>query len=90
MRRGTAKDALARLRWKEEIEDWSKVLVTIRHHGAPNDEKVLAGDRITALGTSFLEIDRKTQIPYHRIQRIERDRNVVYERRPSTPSSKKP
>lgn len=80
MRSGTAKDALARLKWKEQVPDWTKVFVTIRHHGAPNDRKSVSGDRITGLGTSFFELDGETHIPYHRILRIEWDLKPVYER----------
>ena len=80
MRRGTAKDALAALRWKEHVEDWSRVRVLIRHHGAPGDEKTLKGDRITGLGSSFFEVDSETSIPYHRILRIEHEGEVVYQR----------
>lgn len=90
MRLGTSKDALARLRWKEHVDDWNTVVLTIRHHGAPNDEKRINGARITGLGATFFEVDRETRIPYHRILRIERGSSVVYERRPSTPSSKSP
>lgn len=84
MRVGTAKDLLARLRWKDHVEDWSTVHVTIRHHGAPNDEKMVVGSRITALGTSFFEVDAETQIPYHRILRIERSGEPVYVRAASS------
>jgi len=84
VRVGTAKDVLARLRWKDHVEDWSTVQLTIRHHGAPNDEKLLSGTRITALGTSFFEIDAETQIPYHRILRIERNSEPVYVRAASS------
>jgi uncharacterized protein (UPF0248 family) len=90
VRRGTAKDALSRLRWKEKLTDWSMVTLTIRHHGAPNDEKRIVGSRITALGASFFEIDHETQIPYHRILRIDASGRSIYERRLSTPSSKNP
>ena len=84
MRTGTAKDALAQLKWKDHVEDWSAVSVTIRHHGAPGDVKRIRGDRITDLMTSFFEVDAETEIPYHRILRIERDGVTVYERRVSS------
>lgn len=84
VRLGTAKDVLARLRWKDHVEDWSTVLVTIRHHGAPGDEKRISGSRISNLGTSFFEIDAETQIPYHRILRIERSGQPVYVRAASS------
>ncbi|MBI2078873.1 MAG: DUF504 domain-containing protein [Euryarchaeota archaeon] len=80
MRRGTAKDVLARLRWKERLEDWSDVRVVILHRGAPNDEKAVAGSSITGLGASFFEVDGETQIPYHRIRRIHRGDALLYER----------
>ena len=87
MRTGTAKDVLARLRWKDHVEDWSTVLITIRHHGAPDDEKQVSGSRVTGLGTSFFEVDAETSIPYHRIQRIEWDGTVVYQRGSSSGTS---
>ena len=87
VRSGTAKDALARLRWKDHVTDWANVEVTLRHYGAPHDEKMVIGSRITNLGTSFFEIDAETQIPYHRILRIDYRGRPVYERK--SPSSRK-
>lgn len=86
MRAGTAKDALARLRWKERVDDWNEVEVVIRHRGARRDEKSVTGERITHLGASFFEIDGETSIPYHRILRIFWRRSPVYVR--SRPSDK--
>lgn len=86
MRKGTPKDALERLKWKERLEDWSAVRVVIRHRGAPGDEKTIPGDQITGLGTSFFEVDGETQIPYHRILRVHRGSELVYERRASSAS----
>jgi uncharacterized protein (UPF0248 family) len=80
MRRGTAKDALAQVRWKDGAPDWSGIDVVIRHHGAPGDRKTVAGRRITGLGRSFFEVDAETQIPYHRILKVVRGPTVLYER----------
>lgn len=84
MRKGTAKDALARLRWSRPKPDWSQVEVTIRHHGAPRDEKTIIGSAITALGSSFFEVDAETSIPYHRVKRITVGGQIVYERSSSS------
>ncbi|HLE47558.1 MAG TPA: RNA repair domain-containing protein [Candidatus Thermoplasmatota archaeon] len=86
MRRGTAKDALARLRWKDDVGRWSEVRIIIRHRGAPRDEKPVSGSALTRLGTSFFEVDGETQIPYHRILRIYRGDELVYDR--GSPSEK--
>lgn len=86
MRKGTSKDALERLKWKEHLKDWSVVRVVIRHHGAPGDEKTILGNQITRLGTSFFEVDGETEIPYHRILRVHRGPELVYERKASSPS----
>jgi len=80
MRRGSAKDALEGLKWKDRIDDWSRVEVVIRHRGAPRDRKSIAGERITSLGASFFEVDGETQVPYHRILVVAYRGDVVYER----------
>lgn len=80
MRRGTAKDTLARLRHAPGQPAWASVRVVVRHRGAPADEKHIAGHRITGLGASFIEVDGETSIPYHRILRIEAGGALVYAR----------
>lgn len=80
MRRGTAKDALARLRHAPGEPAWETLLVVIRHHGAPSDERTIPGARITDLGTSFFEVDRETRIPYHRVRRIMAGGELRYDR----------
>lgn len=71
---------MAQVRWKDGRPDWSGLVLVIRHHGAPGDRKSIAGERVTAMGRSFFEVDGETQIPYHRVQRILRGTEVLYDR----------
>lgn len=87
VRRGTAKDVLSRLRHGPGEPPWESVRVTLRHRGAPGNERTVDGPRITGLGTSFFEVDGETSIPYHRVQRIEAGGRLRYERPSSSPKS---
>ncbi|MDI3482298.1 MAG: uncharacterized protein PWQ88_169 [Candidatus Methanomethylophilaceae archaeon] len=57
--------------------DLSRCQVTFVHRGAPNDVLSIRGDEITELGRSFFRVGQ-TSIPYHRIQQIIYDEQIVY------------
>ena len=55
-----------------------KCTIYYLHRGAPGDTKVASGSAISRLGHSFFTLAGETEIPYHRILRIEYDGAVVY------------
>lgn len=59
--------------------------VYYRHRGAPGDVADAAGRDVVELGRSFFELRGRgrhsTSIPYHRVLRIERAGEPVWERR---------
>lgn len=80
------REILNKIKWTgnpelEGIEIW------ILHRGAPGDRKVVEGGEVRELEHSFFLVDpdgdgtgRETRIPYHRIQRILLDKEVIYNR----------
>ena len=81
------REVLNELRWRHDALAQARVHYV--HRGAPGDEKVAAGEEILRLETSFFILrgeHGETSIPYHRVLRIERAGEVVWERR-APPSS---
>ncbi len=64
------------MRWGEGGLD--AVVVTYVHRGAPDDLAFVNGEDIEELGRSFFKVG-EGQIPYHRIVRIERKGEVVFQ-----------
>ncbi len=54
------------------------VVITYVHRGGQDDMSSLRGEDIEALGRSFFAAGGG-QIPYHRIVRIEKDGEVVFQ-----------
>jgi uncharacterized protein len=67
---------LNRLKWKDGSLD--RVKVTYVHRGAPGDRLTIPAETITNLGHSFFST-AESEIPYHRIVRIERDGKVLFD-----------
>jgi len=72
------RDILNEIKWKGL--DASRCEVFYIHRGAPNDTKVVRGDEIENITSSFFILSEGTMIPYHRIFRITYGKKVVYER----------
>lgn len=73
---------LNELKWHHDALD--EVTVVYVHRGAPGDVASFEGRAILDLGRSFVEVEGPaggTMLPYHRIVRIERAGEVVWERR---------
>ncbi|KXB02326.1 hypothetical protein AKJ45_00115 [candidate division MSBL1 archaeon SCGC-AAA261F19] len=68
-----AREVLNKLKWHPDL-DLDKAKVTIVHRGAPCNERVIDGNDIQSLGSSFMDVrlnEGKVKIPYHRILKIE-------------------
>ena len=72
------REVLNRLKWSkgESLDD---AVIWYTHRGAPGDIMSVVGSKIRGLGQGFFETDDAT-IPYHRIQRIEYNGRVVFDK----------
>lgn len=82
MRLRGPREVLNELRWRDaslaEAEIW------FVHRGAPGDERVVAGKDVARLASWYLVLrDERgdTTIPYHRVFRIARAGEILWERR---------
>lgn len=64
------------MRWG--ADGLNNVVVTYVHRGGPDDLASVNGEAITELGRSFFTFG-EGQIPYHRIVKIEKDGEVVFQ-----------
>lgn len=72
---------LNEIKWRFDALD--EVTIHYEHRGAPDDTTQAEGADVHELGRSFITLTRageRVQIPYHRVQRIERDGEVVFDR----------
>ena len=87
------RELLNEIKWRDL--DLSRCEIYYVHRGAPNDTKIIRGDRIDEIGGSFLNFKRANappdsegrvpsiMIPYHRVFRITYEGQTIYERRQS-------
>ncbi len=79
-----ARSLLNKLKWHPD-EDIEEAEVTIIHRGAPRDRKTIEGNDIGDIGSEFFEIklnENSVRIPYHRILKIEKDGEIIWENLP--------
>ncbi len=72
---------LNELKWHHDALE--KAVVHYVHRGAPGDRAAIDGEDIVDLGRSFITIqtpDGQGQIPYHRVFRIDRGQETIWER----------
>jgi uncharacterized protein (UPF0248 family) len=70
------RQVLNRIRWGEG--GLRGVVVTYVHRGGPDDLANVRGEEISDLGRSFFTVG-EGQIPYHRIIKIEKEGEVVFQ-----------
>ena len=76
------RSTLNELRWRHDALE--EAVIHYVHRGAPGDRAILRGEDITELGRSFITVVRdgeESMIPYHRVFRIDRAEEVIWERR---------
>lgn len=71
-----AREMLNKLKWTCGLDG---VTIWYVHRGAPGDTMTINGEELLAIGRSFIEAGT-VSIPYHRIFKIARDGDVVWER----------
>ena len=72
---------LNELKWHHEALE--EAVVHYVHRGAPGDRATLHGQDIIELRRSFITVetpDGRGQIPYHRVFRIDRGHETIWER----------
>lgn len=72
---------LNELKWHHDALD--EAVVHYVHRGAPGDRAVIEGADILELGRSFITLrtpEGEGQIPYHRVFRIDRGQETIWER----------
>jgi uncharacterized protein (UPF0248 family) len=72
-----AKNVLDMILWHPEM-DFNKCNITYVHRGAPGNLKKITCGRVRSLERGFLILDDETQIPCHRIIKIEYEGNLVW------------
>lgn len=74
----TAKEVLDEIRWRDDRSlEFAEIFYV--HRGAEGDYKVLKGDEIQDLGSSFIGIE-DGRIPYHRVFQIIYRGDVIFSR----------
>jgi len=74
----TPRDILNELKWRYKTSlDEAKIYYI--HRGAPGDYRVMIGSEIEELNRSFIKTE-ESQIPYHRVFKIEYEEEIVFER----------
>lgn len=80
------REVLNELKWREGY-DLAEAAIWYVHRGAPGDARIVRGDQVERLGTSFLELasdeapGRHASIPYHRVFRIDYEGRPLWVRR---------
>ena len=84
------RELLNEIKWRDL--DLSRCEIYYVHRGAPNDTKIVRGDKIAKIGNSFLTFKEddtspdsggrfpSIMIPYHRVFRITYGGQTIYER----------
>lgn len=72
---------LNEVKWRWDALD--EVTIHYEHRGAPDDTAQAKGGDVVELGRSFITLRRdgeEVQIPYHRVQRIDRGGETIFDR----------
>ena len=72
---------LNKLKWTGKLD---RCEVVILHRGAPQDRKIITGDKITEVKKSYFSYDSGREdvtIPLHRILEIRMDGKIVWKRK---------
>jgi uncharacterized protein (UPF0248 family) len=69
---------LNQIKWTKKY-DLNKIVIFYVHRGSINNTKIIKGKKIKLIGKSFIETIN-SNIPYHRIIKIEYDTKVIFDR----------
>jgi uncharacterized protein len=65
--------------WHPEMEI-NEIKITYIHRGAPGDLKKINGNSLKRVERGFLILSDETQIPYHRIVKIEINNKILWKK----------
>jgi len=65
--------------WHPEMEI-NEIRITYIHRGAPGDLKKINGNSLKRVERGFLILSDETQIPYHRIVKIEINNKILWKK----------
>lgn len=74
-----AKSILDMILWHPEM-DVKQSKITYIHRGTKGNLKTINGNQINKLERGFLVLDHETQIPYHRIIKIEYKDKLIWKK----------
>ena len=74
-----ARNIINMILWHPEIQI-TETKITYIHRGVPGNLKKINGDSIGRLERGFLILNKGTQIPYHRIVRIENKDKIIWKK----------
>jgi uncharacterized protein (UPF0248 family) len=83
------RDVLNKIRWDEGEAALAELEIWYLHRGAPDDTMVIAGRDVKDIERSYLVLragEQETRIPFHRVLRIVRGPQTVWERRAKAPA----
>jgi uncharacterized protein len=72
-----AKNVIDMILWHPKMEI-KKCKITYVHRGAPGNLKTIAGEQISKLERGFLILNDNTQIPCHRLVKIECNGKIIW------------
>lgn len=72
------RDILNKIKWKEN-PNLENVKIWYIHRGAPDNTKIINGDKIVNLEKSFMRTT-SAMIPYHRIIKIVYENKIIFKR----------
>lgn len=74
-----AKNILNMVLWHPEMEK-NRLKISYIHRGARGNIKTIPGNGIDKLENGFLILDDETQIPFHRIVKMEYDNKILWKK----------
>ena len=74
-----ARHIIKMILWHPEMEI-NEIRITYIHRGAPGDLKKINGNSLRRVERGFLILSDGTQIPYHRIVKIEINNKILWKK----------
>jgi uncharacterized protein (UPF0248 family) len=74
-----ARNIINMILWHPEM-DINEIEITYIHRGAPGDLKKINGNSLERVERGFLILNEGTQIPYHRIVKIEINNKILWKK----------
>jgi len=76
-----AKNVLNMVLWHPDMEV-NRTIISYIHRGARGNIKTVPGSQIDRIENGFLILNDETQIPFHRIIKVEYDDKILWKKSP--------